>query len=82
MTDESVDRRRAEDKKLAVALALLDERWKTVSERLDQIDARLAAANGLRVEIAALDVRVKITYALLTLIVGGLIGLAFKVLGA
>ena len=82
MTGESVERRRTEDKELAVALALLDERWKAVSERLDQIDARLVVANGLRVQMAALEARGKFTYAILTLIVGGLIGLAFRVLGA
>lgn len=82
MTDGATERRREEDRELAATLARLDERWKVVSDRLDQIDARLVAANGLRVQVAALDARVKISYALLTLIVGGLIGLAFRVLGA
>lgn len=81
MADELTERRRSEDRKWAVALALLDERWKVVTERLDQIDAKLEAIGDFRVQVAALDARVKIMYALLTLIVGGLIGLAFKVLG-
>lgn len=79
---EDTERRRAEDKALAATLARLDERWKMIKERLDGIDEKLTRANGLRVKVAALDARVKISYGLLTLIVGGLIGLAFKVLGA
>ena len=80
MTDELEERRR-EDKELAATLARLDERWKTVTERLDRIDEKLTIAEDLRVQMAALEARSRITYTLLGLIVSGLLGLAFKVLG-
>ena len=80
MTDELEERRR-EDKELAATLARLDERWKTVTERLDRIDEKLTIAEDLRVQMAALEARSRITYTLLGLIISGLLGLAFKVLG-
>ena len=81
-TEDGVERCRTEDRELVSTLARLDERWKGIKYRLDKIDSKLDKANELREKVAALDARVKISYGLLTLIVGGLIGLAFKVLGA
>ena len=79
--NEPDERRRTEDRELVATLARLDERWRTITERLDRIDEKLTIAEDLRVQMAALEARGKITYALLTLVIGGLIGLAFRVLG-
>jgi len=79
MADEA-EERQAVDQVIAVTLGRMDERLLTVVERLDGIDKKLVIANGLRVQMAALEARGKYTYAFLTLIVGGLISLAFKVL--
>jgi len=75
------EERRQDDDKVIAALAVLEERWTAVVDRLGKIDDKLDIIDDLRVKVAKIEERGRLTYALLAVIVSGLISLAFKVMG-